>query len=371
MNKFTKANANPKEKSEIGEINDISSNKNVNKESKNKPLKKTNQTNESEVNGDRVASNNDVNLRPLTFDDYIGQEKAIKNLKIFIQASKMGNEAMPHTIIQGSAGLGKTTLANIIANEMGANIYYTSAPAIEKPYELVMLLTKLEKGDILFIDEIHRLKINLEELLYLALEDRVVDVSIKREFEESKTIRMTLEEFTLIGATTKIGSLSKPLIDRFSINIGLQPYSQSELMKIVNNVAIKQNITVDEDALREIADRSRTVARVALKNFKIASSYAIVQNSSHLTKEITIESLENMGILKYGFSDYDISYLKALQGKKRGLSLKALTSIIMQSEESVINIIEPFLLANQLVTVTSAGRKITELGENALREFNV
>ena len=317
------------------------------------------QVKEESLVENNIATNNKVNNRPLTFKDYIGQKNAVENLKVFIEAAKIKDKPIPHIIIQGEAGLGKTSLATIVANEMGSRVFYTSAPAIEKPYELVMLLNKLEKNDIIFIDEIHRLKINIEEMLYLAMEDKVVDIVIKKDFEDDKLIRLPLEDFTLIGATTKIGSLSKPLIDRFKINLGLKKYTILELVKIVENASKKNDIIINKNASKLIADRSRGIARIALKNFELASSYAIVKNDSKINIEIARESMDKMGVLKYGLTSLDVEYIKILGESTKPMSLKTISNILCQSEENVENIIEPYLISMGLITINSSGRTAT------------
>lgn len=335
-------------------------------------FKKANAENvkEESLGENNIATNHKVNNRPLSFNEYIGQKDVVENLKIFIEASKIKDKSIPHIIIQGEAGLGKTSLATIIANEMGSKIVYTSAPAIEKPYELVMLLNNLEKNDIIFIDEIHRLKINIEEMLYLAMEDKVVDIVIKREYEEDKLVRLPLEDFTLIGATTKIGSLSKPFIDRFNINLQLKRYTIPELVSIIENSAKKNDIIINKNASKLIAERSRGVARIALKNLEIASSYAIVKNDHKVDIKIAKESMSKMGVLKYGFSNADIEYLNLINDTVKPMSLRTLSNRLGQSEENVENIIEPYLISMGLVTINSSGRSATDKVQLIIGEFN-
>ena len=321
------------------------------------------------ISENSIATNQKVNNRPLTFNDYVGQTNAVENLKIFISAAKIKNRAIQHIIIQGEAGLGKTSLATIVANEMEANIIYTSAPAIEKPYELVSLLSRLNDNDIIFIDEIHRLKVNIEEMLYLAMEDNVVDIVIKKDFEDDKLIRLPLANFTLIGATTKIGSLSKPLIERFNINLTLRKYTVDELVMIIEGAAKKKEIKIAKKASVLMAERSRGIARLALKNFDIASSYAIVKNNSSISVELAEESMNKMGILMFGLSSNDLEYIKLISSSVKPLSLKTISNKLGQNQESLENVIEPYLISMGLITINSSGRIGTTLARDILKNF--
>lgn len=302
-------------------------------------------------------------IRPITFKDYIGQENLKNQLSVFIKAAQMKNKTLPHVLLFGPPGLGKTTLATIIAHEMGTKIHYTSAPAIEKAADLASLLLKLDEGDFLFIDEIHRLKIQTQEMLYPAMEDKVIDIAIQGG-RESKLVRLPLKNFTLIGATTKPGLLSNPLRDRFSIQQQLKFYELPELERIVKRTANIFELTIEDMAATEIAQRSRGTARIANNLLRMAGDYAIVGNNAHLTLDIAKNAMTVMNIDEFGLDHLDrkIIYVLYVINKNKPTGIKNLASSIQEETETIENIVEPYLLQKNLIMRTERGRILTDIG---------
>lgn len=302
-------------------------------------------------------------IRPLYFKDYIGQEELKYHMSIVIESAKIRDTSLSHTLVYGQPGLGKTTLATIIANELGKNIIYTSAPAIEKPADLVALLIKLNDGDILFIDEIHGLKIQTEEILYPAMEDNVVDINIPSA-KENSIIRIPLKKFTLIGATTKPGKMSNPFRDRFPIQLQLKYYEIDELSQIIKRTASIVNLKVDDDAALELAKRSRGTARIANNLLARAGDYAIVKNNSHITIEIVKESMDYMKIDDFGFDSLDrkVIYILYTHYKNKPTGLKNIANTIQEEIETIENIVEPYLLQKKIIMRTERGRILTDFG---------
>lgn len=302
-------------------------------------------------------------IRPLYFKDYIGQEDLKNHMSVIIESAKIRGTSLAHTLVYGQPGLGKTTLATVIANELGKNIIYTSGPAIEKPADLVSLLIKLNDGDILFIDEIHGLKIQTEEILYPAMEDNVVDINIPTS-KENNVIRIPLKNFTLIGATTKPGKMSNPFRDRFSIQLQLKYYEVEELSQIIKRTASILNLKIDDDAANELAKRSRGTARIANNLLGRAADYAIVKNNAHATIDIVRESMEYMKIDDLGLDSLDrkIIYTLFTHYKNKPTGLKNIANTIQEEVETIENIVEPYLLQKKIIMRTERGRILTDFG---------
>jgi Holliday junction DNA helicase RuvB len=318
-------------------------------------------------------SNTPKNLRPSNFDDYIGQEELKNQLSIFIQAALSKGSNLPHTLLFGPPGLGKTTLATIIANEMDSKIVYTSAPAIEKPADLASLLLSLEDNDILFIDEVHRLKKIAEEVLYPAMEDSVIDITINSA-GENKIIRLPLKKFTLIAATTKPGVLSKPFRDRFIINRQLKFYKQKEIEKIIYRTTKIIGLKITENACKEIAKRSRGTARIANNLLSMVGDYAIVKNNSKIDEFITVQALNDLNIDQYGleYIDRKLMFTIFYIFKNSPVGVKSLSSYLGEDSDTIEFIIEPYLIQKNLLNKTPRGRTLTDKGidyaEKNLRE---
>lgn len=301
----------------------------------------------------------ELSLRPSAWEDYIGQEQIKKNLGVFIEASSKRNEALDHVLFYGPPGLGKTTLALIIANEMGSNIKVTAAPMIEKSGDLAALLTNLEEGDILFIDEIHRLSPAVEEILYPSMEDFRLDIIIGSG-PAAQTVKIDLPRFTLIGATTRAGMLSNPLRDRFGMNFRLQFYTPEELCTIVIQAAVKLGKSIDESAALEIAKRSRGTPRIALRLLKRVRDFAEVANESTILFERSQYALNQLGINAHGFDEMDIRLLKLLMDAKgRAMGLSTIAAALSEDEGTIEDVLEPYLLANGYLERTSRGRLAT------------
>lgn len=301
----------------------------------------------------------ELSLRPSAWADYIGQEQIKKNLGVFIEASSKRNEALDHVLFYGPPGLGKTTLALIIANEMGSNIKVTAAPMIEKSGDLAALLTNLEEGDILFIDEIHRLSPAVEEILYPSMEDFRLDIIIGSG-PAAQTVKIDLPRFTLIGATTRAGMLSNPLRDRFGMNFRLQFYTPEELCTIVIQAAVKLGKSIDESAALEIAKRSRGTPRIALRLLKRVRDFAEVANESTILFERSQYALNQLGINAHGFDEMDIRLLRLLMDANgRAMGLSTIAAALSEDEGTIEDVLEPYLLANGYLERTSRGRLAT------------
>ena len=298
-------------------------------------------------------------LRPKNLDEYIGQDKVKENMKIYIESAKKRNEPLDHCLLYGPPGLGKTTLANIIANEMGSNLKVTSGPAIEKPGDLAALLTNLSEFDVLFIDEIHRLSKSVEEILYPALEDFTLDIVIGKG-PSSKSIRLDLPKFTLIGATTKAGSLTTPLRDRFGIIHRLELYSPEDLATIVKRSSKILNVNIDEEAAVEIARRSRGTPRIANRLLKRVRDYAIVLGDGHITLKIAKHALNKLEIDELGLDDIDRKLLETMivQYGGRPVGIEALAATVGEEIDTIEDVYEPYLIQIGFIARTLRGRKV-------------
>lgn len=310
-------------------------------------------------------------LRPSVWEEYIGQESIKKNLKVFIEAAKLRNECLDHILFFGPPGLGKTTLSHIIAHEMGANIKVSAAPMIEKSGDLAAILTNLNDGDILFIDEIHRLSPPIEEILYPAMEDFRLDIIIGSG-PAAQTLKIDLPRFSLIGATTRAGMLSNPLRDRFGMNFRLQFYSPQELQSIILLAARKLEKDIEELSALEIAKRSRGTPRIALRLLKRVRDFAEVAKESIITLERTKYALNELGVNDLGFDLLDLRYLEILaQSKNRPIGLNAIAAAMSEDEGTIEDVIEPYLLANGYLERTARGRIATNKTYELLRFPNV
>lgn len=304
-------------------------------------------------------SSYEVSLRPGSWDEYIGQEKIKKNLKVFIEASKKRGEALDHILFFGPPGLGKTTLANIIANQMGTNIKTTAAPMIEKAGDLAALLTNIEEGDILFIDEIHRMSAAIEEILYPAMEDFRLDIIIGSG-PAAQTVKIDLPRFTLIGATTRAGMLSNPLRERFGMHFRMQFYTPDELSQIVIQASRKLEKRSQKDAAIEIARRSRGTPRIALRLLRRVRDFAEVEDELEVTLERAKYALDELGVNHLGFDEQDIRLLELLisaRGKPMGLS--TIGAALSEDEGTIEDVLEPYLIANGYIERTARGRIAT------------
>jgi len=297
-------------------------------------------------------------LRPQNLDEYIGQEQIKKNLKVFIQAAQKRGESLDHMLFFGPPGLGKTTLANIIASEMNANIKTIAAPMLEKSGDLAAILTNLEEGDILFIDEIHRLKASIEEVLYSAMEDFRLDIVIGSG-PAAQTIKIDIAKFTLIGATTRAGMLSNPLRDRFGMSFRLNFYTIDELALIISLASAKLGFEIEKEAANEIAKRSRGTPRIALRLLKRVRDFAEVEGKKTIDQNIAKYALDELGINEYGFDELDIRFLSLLAQAKKPLGLSTIAAALSEDEDTIEEVIEPFLIANGYIEKTPKGRIAT------------
>ena len=302
----------------------------------------------------------DGSIRPERLDEYIGQTEVKENIRVFIEAAKMRNEPLDHVLLYGPPGLGKTTLANIIANELGTNLKSASGPAIEKSGDLAAILSTLEPGDVLFIDEIHRMPRFIEEILYPAMEDFTLDIVVGTD-SNTRSIKIDLPPFTLVGATTRAGDLTSPLRDRFGITCKLKYYDEDELRLIIERTSRVLKMPISHEAAVSLAKRSRGTPRIANRLFKRVRDFALVDGLDEINDDITDKALERLKVDKVGLDEVDLEFLKAIIEKFNGgpVGVETIATSIGEEVSTIEDVIEPYLLQNGFIKRTARGRVVT------------
>ena len=330
--------------------------------------KKLNTEDENILDAEKINNEDESTIRPQTLNEYVGQKELVENLRVFIKAAKIREEPLDHVLLYGPPGLGKTTLAHIIANELGTNIKTASGPSIEKSGDLAAVLSTLEQGDVLFIDEIHRMPKFIEEILYPAMEDFEMDLVLNTD-GKSRTIKIDLPPFTLVGATTRAGDISSPLRDRFGIVSKLNYYSDEELQKIVKRTSRVLNMNIDDDAAMLIAKRCRKTPRIANRLFKRVRDFALVEELDTINFDLASKSLDRLHVDEYGLDNIDIEYLKSLIEKFGGgpVGVETIATSIGEEVSTIEDVVEPFLLQEGFIKRTPRGRVAEEKAYSHLK----